>query len=504
MRPVGQDPRWEVFAGLHAFLKETFPLVHARLNVTTVNTYNLVMHWQGNDLSRKPVLIIGHQDVVPVDPATLHQWEHPPYSGHYDGTWLWGRGSCDDKGDVISTLLAMESLLEEGFQPERTIVLAFGIDEESSGKEGADKIYTYLNARYGRDSFAVLLDEGSGYGSQFGEDTIFVVPSTSEKGYLDALVEVTTPGGSSAIPPPHTVCMSSLSSSNTLPLTWTGFPSTTKAIGILSSSIVALESHPHAPQLHRTNTAFTTIQCTTAHDPRIPQTLRDLAHAALTSDSALEQLKHAMIEFDPTMYGAMLRTTQAVDLVGGGVRANALPERAWAVVNLRIAEHSSVREVQEHLVKTLQPVAERFGLEFKAFGKNLSVPVLEGNAPGRKDEKGGMLRISDAFGTALEPSPPTPLDGEPYKLLAGTVKATLRESKRHQQKNVIVSPVVENGNTDTRAYWNLTRHIFRYTHLGDEDMYNGLHTVNEAVRVDALLESIQFLTMFILNWDEAD
>lgn len=62
----------------------------------------------------------------------------------------------------------MESLLEQNFQPERTVVLAFGIDEESSGKEGADKIYLHLDAVYGKDSFAALLDEGSEYSSFTG------------------------------------------------------------------------------------------------------------------------------------------------------------------------------------------------------------------------------------------------------------------------------------------------------------------------------------------------
>jgi Gly-Xaa carboxypeptidase len=97
-------------------------------------------------------------DVVPVEDRTVKDWEHAPYSGYYDGaqtlnpreavrlihfnislmitgTWIWGRGSCDDKSDLIRQLLAVDSLLKQGFSPARTLVLAYGFDEESKGIE---------------------------------------------------------------------------------------------------------------------------------------------------------------------------------------------------------------------------------------------------------------------------------------------------------------------------------------------------------------------------------
>lgn len=76
------------------------------LHVTKVNTYALAFHWQGTNENLKPLLLAAHQgtlrfprwvrrdrrlwcsiisDVVPVEPSTVYQWEHPPYSGHYDG-----------------------------------------------------------------------------------------------------------------------------------------------------------------------------------------------------------------------------------------------------------------------------------------------------------------------------------------------------------------------------------------------------------------------------------
>lgn len=91
-------------------------------------------------------------DVVPVESQTIKEWKHGPYSGYYDGrqtlyprealypliipgTWIWGRGSCDDKSDLIRQLLAIDSLLKQGFSPARTLILSYGFDEESKGTE---------------------------------------------------------------------------------------------------------------------------------------------------------------------------------------------------------------------------------------------------------------------------------------------------------------------------------------------------------------------------------
>jgi len=51
------------------------------------------------------------------------------------GTWIWGRGACDDKAELIERLVTVETLLKHGFSPARTIVLAFGFDEEATGRE---------------------------------------------------------------------------------------------------------------------------------------------------------------------------------------------------------------------------------------------------------------------------------------------------------------------------------------------------------------------------------
>jgi len=61
------------------------------------------------------------------------------------------------------------------------------------------------------------------------------------------------------------------------------------------------------------------------------------------------------------------------------------------------------------------------------------------------------------------------------------------------------------GNTDTRSYWDLSENIYRYNHddFDQRDGLGGIHTVNENIRVDSLVEMIKFFTALILNTDEA-
>ncbi|CDO73269.1 hypothetical protein BN946_scf185008.g31 [Trametes cinnabarina] len=467
--PVGEDSRWEIFAQLHEYLEETFPRVFETLNVTKVNTYGIVLHWQGSEESALPVLMAAHQDVVPVEPATADEWVHPPYSGFYDGEWIWGRGSGDDKSDLIAGLHAIDALLEQGFQPERTFVWAYGFDEESSGRQGAGSIAVYLEETYGLGGIALVLDEGGGaYGTPYGEDVIFAVPSLSEKGYLDVKIEITAQGGHSSVPPKHT------------------------AIGLLSALVVEIESNPHEAALIRGGGPYNYTQCTAVYAPEYPERLRRLARDSVESDGALEELRDALMEEFPR-FEAVLRTTQAVDLVQGGVKVNALPEKVSAVVNHRIAEHSSVAELKEHFIDVVVPVATHFNLSVEAYGQNVSAG----------SGKGGHVILSDAFGTGLEPSPVTPMgENDPYQVLAGTIKATIETAEGYDASGVVVAPLLQLGNTDTRYYWNLTRNIIRYKHLRDIDRFNGAHTVNEAVRATGWIESIRFLTKFILNCDE--
>ncbi|TFK51921.1 carboxypeptidase S [Heliocybe sulcata] len=464
----GEDPRWDILEKLHEYLESRFPLVHAKLNKTVVNHYALVYSWKGKDESLKPVLLTAHQDVVPVEPLTLDQWIQPPFSGYFDGEWIWGRGSCDDKPGLIGSLTAVETLLEQGFEPTRSFVLAYGIDEERGGIEGATAIRDHLLSVYGPDSFSLLVDEGGGYGEENG--IIWSQPAVAEKGQLNVRMEVNTPGGHSSRPPAHT------------------------GIGILASLVTELEANPHVPHLYRNGTYYKQLQCHAEHDSQLPKTIRRMIKEARESDDALKQLEAELTASLPA-FKHIAGTTQAVDIIEGGVKVNALPERAHVVVNHRIADYSSVKELQERFTGVVWPVVEHFNLSLNAFG----TPY------GDKSATAGHVLLSDAYGNALNPAPVTPTSGDAYEFVSGTILAALGRSPREQESKTraVVVPGLSLGNTDTRHYWNLTQHIFRYGHQNSRDRYNGAHTVNEAMRASGFLEMIRFFHLLILNADES-
>ena len=85
---------------------------------------------------------MAHLDVVPV--IRKFDWKHPPFAGKVENDTLWGRGTIDDKIGVIGLLEAAERLLKAGYQPQRSLYLSFGHDEEIEGLKGAKVIVDYL------------------------------------------------------------------------------------------------------------------------------------------------------------------------------------------------------------------------------------------------------------------------------------------------------------------------------------------------------------------------
>ncbi|KAJ7636726.1 hypothetical protein FB45DRAFT_907191 [Roridomyces roridus] len=466
MGPVGEDPRWASRDPFVDHLVTAFPRVHASLDLQKVNTYGLVYTWQGSDDSLKPILLMGHYDVVPVAPLSADQWTHPAYSGYFDGEYIWGRGSTDDKSGVIGILMAIEGLLEKDFAPTRTVVLSFGFDEEASGYHGAASLAPALLERFGRNAFAMIIDEGGGYNEQYG--AIFAAPGIAEKGYIDVSIEVQTPGGHSSIPPDHT------------------------SIGILAALIVHLENNAPPPVLELDTPPFEMAQCLGTHGPDAPRKLKRAVRRARKSKRALKEAERIL--FEDRKFRSLVRTTQPVDLVNGGVKSNALPEQAVAVVNHRITTQSSINATLTRDRDILLDLAAHFNLSVTAYGQLLTPPA-------ESDSYAGTLTLSAPRG--LEPAPIASSSAPPFRLLSGTILASLDATYGADvnKKQVFVTPGMETFNTDTRYFWDLSDHILRYAH------WNGgigkSHTVDESIRADSFVGIITFITTLILNADEA-
>jgi Gly-Xaa carboxypeptidase len=135
------DPFFNKHYKLSEFIEAEFPKLYTKpLQHEYINTHGHLFTWKGSNSDLKPILLMAHTDTVPVLPATLSQWRYPPFEGSITvngtedtpGTWIWGRGSSDCKNSLIGIYEALEKLVDDGFEPERTILVANGFDEEVS------------------------------------------------------------------------------------------------------------------------------------------------------------------------------------------------------------------------------------------------------------------------------------------------------------------------------------------------------------------------------------
>jgi Gly-Xaa carboxypeptidase len=407
---------------------------------------------------------MAHQDTVPVPIDTIPSWKYPPWSGTYDGKYIWGRGSSDCKNQLVTILETVEILLEAQFEPERTILLSFGFDEESFGYHGAGNISAVLYERYGKDGLALVIDEGAGFEEAWG--TVFAKPGAAEKGSVNVYITIRSPGGHSSIPHDHT------------------------SIGILSELITLIEASQYPTRLFDVNPYFTQLQCGAAYspdfDPKLKKLLSDRKNPRNNCDADPDQLAlEAAKQGQNIKY--LLQTSQAVDIISGGVKINALPENAQAVVNHRVNVGETSQVVFDHLTQLASRVAQKHGLKLHAFD--------EVEEP--------MSILLSHHNHYLDPAPITPSDGSvlsPFSVLAGTIKAVYGNE-------LIVTPGIMTGNTDTRFFWELTKHIFRFAPGYDAEDIQGLgsiHTINERVSVVNHINAVKWFTLFVRNIDKAD
>ena len=194
-----EDEDLSEFFKLHEVLEQHFPLLHEHLEKTVLNG-SLLYLWKGADSVKKPILLMGHQDVVP---ASNEGWRVDAYSGAVIDGDLYGRGCLDCKSTMYVELQAVEELLEEGFVPACDVYLSYSINEETGG-DGAAAAVRYLKEK--GISLALVIDEGGAVMEKpvAGMDRDYAVIGITEKGYMDLKITARGKGGHSSTPPRNT------------------------------------------------------------------------------------------------------------------------------------------------------------------------------------------------------------------------------------------------------------------------------------------------------------
>ncbi len=413
------------FDGFHRYLRATFPRLHAALKLEKVNGYGLLYEWTGADPNLPPIVLLAHQDVVPVEPGTESRWTEPAFEGRIAGGYVWGRGALDDKGSLVGILEAVEHQVAAGAKPRRTVYLAFGYDEEVGGRRGAARIAELLASRNVHPE--LVLDEGGALATGLipGVSAPVALVGIAEKGYVTVALTAQAEGGHSSMPPDET------------------------AVGMLAAAITRLEHH-QMPRAIRGPTAamFDYLGPEMSFAPRLVMANRWLFGGVLAR------------EFGATPQGnAMLRTTTAPTVVQAGVKENVLPSSARALVNFRILPGDSVESVVEHVRQVVHD-------------SRISVAPLEE--------------------TKSNPSAVTRVGGEPFQLLARTIRQVVPEA--------VVTPWLVVGATDSRYYARLTPNVLRFTGavIGEDDVRR-VHGTDERVGVRAYADAVRIYIQFLKN-----
>jgi acetylornithine deacetylase/succinyl-diaminopimelate desuccinylase-like protein len=274
---------------------------------------NLVASYRGKPGSkRKPILIIGHLDVVE---ARRDDWTTDPFEFIEKDGYYYGRGTQDMKVSDAIAVTDFIRMKREGFVPDRDIILALTADEEGGKSNGVDWLLKnhrdLIEAEFALnpDSGGVVTDHGKPLSMEF---------EATEKLYADFQVAATNPGGHSSLPKPD------------------------NAIYHVVDALAKLEKAPFPFELNNVTREYFSQMATT----QTGQTAADM-RAILSSPpdpAAIDRLSQ------DARYNSTLRTTCVATMMNAGHAPNALPQRAEANVNCRIFPGHSQEEIRLALV----------------------------------------------------------------------------------------------------------------------------------------------------------
>lgn len=280
--------------------------------------HNVVVRYRGKGGAGapKPVLLLAHLDVVEALKADWSDNLDPFKFTERDG-FYYGRGTADDKAMASLFVAAAIRLKQEGYVPQRDIIIALTTDEEGGAHNGVDWL---IKNHRDRVDAAWVINEGGGGSLRDGKPLLQSVQA-AEKVYNDFTLRTTNPGGHSSV------------------------PRADNAIYQLAQGLVKLSAFQFPVELNPVSRAFFE-QTAKVEKPEMAAAMTALAKDPSNAAAA------AIISKDPR-YASMLRTTCVATMLTGGHAVNALPQLAEANVNCRMAPTATKASVQATLQKVV-------------------------------------------------------------------------------------------------------------------------------------------------------
>ena len=348
------------FKLFNILLDTYYPLTSGSLTHQRFNEFSHLFEWKGTDPTLKPIVLMGHIDVVPI--ASPDKWSVDPFAAEIKDGKIWGRGTIDDKFSVIGIMEAVEMLLREGFQPKRTIFLSFGHDEEVGGELGAVAIVNHLKARGIEAEY--VLDEGYAITQKLipGIDSDVAMIGIAEKGSTTIEFTVDMEGGHSSQPASET------------------------AIDVLARAISRLKEEPMEATLSEAMQGFMN---------QLGPEMGFVNRMAFANKAIFKPIIISTYESASNAGNALVRTTTAPTIFEAGIKENVIPTTARALVNFRIIPGQTAEDVMAHCLAVIND--ERVKVRFYGFNTNPS-PVSPSDSWGYETINKSIKQIfSEAF-----------------------------------------------------------------------------------------------------------
>lgn len=314
------------FQKLISLLPTLYPNVFAACTFQQLPDRALLLRWPGKQAG-DPAVMMAHYDVVPVNEE---KWDKPPFAGIIEDGILWGRGTLDTKVTFNGILSAANSLIGQGFQPEKDIYFAFSGGEEING-QGAPNIVAYFT-EHGIHP-AIVVDEGGAVVENVfpGVKQPCGLIGIAEKGMLNAQYRTLSAGGHASAPKPHT------------------------PVGVLAAACKRVEDHPFkahidgpAAQMFDTLGRYST----------------PLYRVIFANMWCFGWIIDLLGKKSGGEMNALVRTTVAFTQMEGSSARNVIPPEAKMVSNIRLNPADSVASALAYLEKTVNdPAVEITSLE---------------------------------------------------------------------------------------------------------------------------------------------
>ncbi|MBQ3290889.1 MAG: M20/M25/M40 family metallo-hydrolase [Mogibacterium sp.] len=401
------------FNRFHELLKELFPNIHNACKIKEFDG-SLLLRWKGTGSDKLPVLFMNHHDVVP---AGEDGWKYPPFSGEIAEGKIWGRGTLDDKGGLWAMLQAADELAAEGFVPERDIYFESACTEETTA-HGADMISQWLKDNGVR--FEMVFDEGGAILHEpiGGAKGTFAMVGVGEKSIVNLKFTARSRGGHASTPGKNTPLVR------------------------LGKFMAYVDKH----QVFEVKLAPAITEMLMQFAPYMGR----LGKVVEKADKLSPLLEAALPKLGATA-NALVTTTIAFTMAGGGETVNVIPMEAWVIGDMRCSHHQG----KEGSIAAITRAAKKFDIE---------VSVLD---------SGYESGITDYNGSA-------------FSLVKEAVRETFPDVDA-------CAPYIVTGASDARYFDRVCDQCIRFMpfKISDQQM-ESIHGINECLDLDTLIPAVDY------------